>query len=254
MTSTSTSVSRGRRARTALAALTALSVGCGVPTGPESFEAIDGADVPNRLDETTTTTTTTTLPPTTTTTTLPDQPAATTSTTSEPEPATESVRIFFLSRGELRSQESEVLAPKTANDLILLLEAGPAPGPASDLLDTEIPQGLIDNTSTGGGVLTIELNDTVFRRIPERDQREAIAQMVLTFLNNLAGVGQAVFTIEGERLIVPLGNRESSDEPVSRDDYANMLVDSDPDAAPDETAQDDEVLADPNTADTDPDQ
>ncbi len=207
----------------AVVALAAAS--CGVPTGPESFEAIDGADVPNRLNETTSTTSTTTTTTTTMlpTTTLPDQ-QATTTTTTEPKPATEFVDIFFLSRGELRPQATEVLAPVTANDLIFLLEAGPA----SDLLDTEIRSNLIETTSEDNGILTIELNDLVFQRIPERDQREAIAQMVLTFLNNLTGVGQAVFTIDDERLIVPVGNGQSTEDPVSLDDYENMLVDADP--------------------------
>jgi hypothetical protein len=205
-----------------VAAMAAAS--CGVPTGPESFEAIDGAEVPNRLNETTSTTTTTTT--TTTTmlpTTQPDQ-AATTTTTTEPEPPTEFVDIYFLSRGELRPQATEVLAAVTANDLIFLLEAGPA----SDLLDTEIRSRLIETTSEDDGILTIELNDLVFQRIPERDQREAIAQMVLTFLNNLTGIGQAVFTIDDERLIVPVGNGQSTEDPVSLDDYENMLVNADP--------------------------
>ncbi len=127
--------------------------GCGVPTGPESFEAIDDSDVPNRLNEATTTTTTTTVPPTTSTvatTTLPDQ-QETTTTTTEPEPPTETVDVFFVSRGELTSKPIQVLAPVSANELIVLLEADPP----SVVLDTEIPPDLIDTTSVDNGVLTI---------------------------------------------------------------------------------------------------
>ena len=203
-----------------------MSTSCGVPTGPESFEPIDDADVPNRLNEiptTTTTTTTTTVVPTT----LANQPEATTTTTTEPEVLTETVNVYFISRGQLAPKPTQVLAPVTAPELIDLLEAGPS----SDLLDNEIALNLIQSTSEENGVLTIELNDRVFQRIAVRDQREAIAQIVLTFLNNLSGVGQAVFTIDNERLTVPIERSQFSDEPVSRDDYSELLVDADPNDA-----------------------
>lgn len=219
-----------RRRLTATYAVLAIIAGCGVPTGPESFEPIDGADVPNRLNETTTTTTTTTTTSTTTlpATTLPDQQATTTNTT-EPELPTETVDVFFVSRGQLTSKPVQVLAPVSPNELIQLLQTDPG----SDVLDTEVPLNLIETTSVDNGVLTIELNDRVFQRIRVGDQREAVAQMVLTFLNNLRGVGQAVFTIEGDRLTVPIDGGQFSSQPVSLDDYENMLVNADP---ADETA------------------
>lgn len=208
--------------------------GCGVPTGPDSFEEIDGVDVPNRLNETTTTTTTTTMPPTTTTTTLLDAPETTTTSTEPPIP-TEIVDIFFVSRGQLTAKPFTVLAPVSANELIDLLEAGP--GPDVGLLDTEILPNLIEVTSVTDGILTIELDRLVFDQIANRDQREAIAQIVLTLLNNLTGVGQAVFTIDDERQTVPIDGSQVSDQPVSLDDYANILVNSDPVAETTTTTQ-----------------
>ncbi len=202
-----------------------LASGCGVPTGPESLQEIDGADVPNRLNETTTTTTTTTVPATTTTTTLLDTPETTTTTTEAPAP-TEIVDIFFVSRGQLTAKPFTVLAPVSANELIDLLEAGP--GADVDLLDTEILPNLIETTLVDNGILTIELNDLVFERIAVRDQREAIAQMVLTFLTNLRGVGQAVFTIDDVRQTVPIDVSRVTDQPVSLDDFESVLVNSDP--------------------------
>ena len=211
------------RRKVILVAAVALGSACGVPTGPDSFDPIDGSDVPNRLNDTTTTTSTTTTTVAVTTTTLPDQPDPTTTTT-EAEIPTEFVEVFYVSRGQLRAQETEVPSPVTANDLISLLETRPS----SDLLDNEIDLNLIESTSTTDGVITIELDDLVFQRIPNRDQREAIAQMVLTFLTNLRGVGQAVFVIDDVRLTVPVGNFQFTDEPVSLDDYENMLVDAAP--------------------------
>lgn len=206
--------------RTVASCAIALAVSaCGIPTGPDSFEPIEGADVPNRLNETTTTTTTTTTtaPPATT---LPPQLP---STTTEPEPLMETVDVFYVSRNQLTSKPVRVRSPVSANELIGLLEADPD----SDVLDSEVPLNLISTTSEEDGVLTIELNDRVFQRIRIRDQREAIAQIVLTFLNNLRGVGQAVFTIDGERLTVPIDRNQATSEPVSLDDYQNMLVSAD---------------------------
>jgi spore germination protein GerM len=139
------------------------------------------------------------------------------------------VDIFFLSRGDLRAIELAAPAPAEANDLILLLEAGPT-GPSSSLLSNLIDENLIETTTQEDGVLTIELNKRIFEQIPVRDQREAVAQIVLTFLSNLRGVGQATFTIDDGPLTVPTGTGDGqfTDEPVSLDDYANMLVNSGP--------------------------
>ena len=213
--------------RTAAWTLSAVLVlaSCGVPTGPESFEAID--DISDQLTAPSTTTTTTTS--TTTTTTIPDLTATTVTPTTTPAVPTEEVPVYFLSRGQLTSIDvAAPLAPEP-NDLILLLAAGPD-GPLAGLLDNLIEQDLIVTTSQVDGVLTVELDDVVFRAIPARDQREAIAQIVLTFLTTLRGVGQAVFTIDGEPLTVPTASRGFTDGPVSRDDYTSLLVDTDTDA------------------------
>lgn len=227
-------------------AIAAVAASCGVPTGPDSFEPIDGSDIPNRLNETTTTTTTTTTPTPATTTTVAAENGSdqnVTTTTTEPEIPTEIVQIFYVSRGQLRAQPTEALSPVTATDLKFLLEARPL----SDLLDNEIDLNLIESTSIEEGVITIELDDRVFQRIPVRDQREAIAQIVLTFLTNLRGVGQAIFTIDGDRLIVPVGNGQSTDEPVSLDDYESMLVDAEPDEEPAEPTPTEPPATEPPT-------
>ncbi|MGA9279235.1 GerMN domain-containing protein [Ilumatobacter sp.] len=196
---------------------------CGVPTGPESFEAIGDAEIPNRLADTTSTTSTTT---TTTTTTLPDTPQTTTTTSIAP--ATQFVEVFFLSRDQLRAVEVEAPSPVADTDLILLLERGP--GPSGGLLTNLVEEGLIIDTTSQGGILTIDLDESILDDIPSRDQREAIAQMVLTFLYGLGGVGQAVFTFNGgtENVAIPTGDRLLTNEPVSVDDYATMRVNVDP--------------------------
>jgi len=232
-----------RTAVWALSAALALSA-CGVPTGPESFEEID--DISDELAAPSTTTTTTTS--TTTTTTVPDLANTTIVTTTTPAVPTEEVPVYFLSRGQLTSIETAAPLAPEPNDLILLLEAGPD-GPLAALLDNLIEQDLIVTTTQLDGVLTIELDDVLFRRISTRDQREAIAQIVLTFLTTLRGVGQAVFTIDDEPLTVPTAVRGFTDEPVSRDDYTALLVDTD-DSTSGSTTTTEPPLDTPNPSDT----
>ena len=209
----------------AFLAAVALIASCGVPTGPDSFEEIPDQEVPNRLADTTTTSTTTT---TTTTTTLPDAPATTLATTTTVVP-TQVVEVFFLSRGELRPIELPTPSPVVDTELILLLEQGPV-GPSAALLDNQIEEGLIIDTVAQDGVLSIDLDEEIFDDISRQDdQREAIGQIVLTFLLGLRGVGQAVFTFDGsdQNVSVPTGNALFTNQPVSVDDYASMRVDAD---------------------------
>ena len=123
-------------------------------------------------------------------------------------------------------------------ELILLLEQGPV-GPPAALLDNQIEQGLIIDTVAQDGILTIDLDEEIFDDISRQDdQREAIGQIVLTFLLGLRGVGQAVFTFNGSdtNVSVPTGNALFTNRPVSVDDYASMRVDAeqtDPEDEPD---------------------
>ena len=210
------------RTTSGVAAITALALiaSCGVPTGPDSFEEIPDPKVPNRLADTTTTTTTTT--------TLPDTPATTLATTTTVVP-TQVVEVFFLLRGELRPIELSAPSPIVDTELILLLEQGPV-GPSAALLDNQIEEGLIIDTVAQDGVLSIDLDEEIFDDISRQDgQREAIGQIVLTFLLGLRGVGQAVFTFNGsdQNVSVPTGNALFTNRPVSVDDYESMRADTD---------------------------
>jgi hypothetical protein len=199
-----------------IVALVLLSA-CGVPTGKDTFREIPSGQIPLGLDETSTTSTSTT-----TTTTVADLPATTlleTTTTIRLEP----VEIYFLSRGRLQPVPFD-LPPGSAPDQIAdVLEAGPPPDIA---LDTLIEDGLIVSAVTTSGILTVDLDPTTFARISTTQQTEAIGQIVLTMLSSLRGVGQVTFTLGGEPIAVKKGNGLSSDvgQPVSYDDYANLLV------------------------------
>jgi hypothetical protein len=198
-------------------------VSCGVPTGDSTFEAIDGEDIPNRLNDPTTTSTTTTT--TTTTTTVPEVPEPTvesTTTTTEPPAPSESVEIYFISRGKLQPIPGTLPPLFGFNQLIALLEAGPPAGALGVGLDSFIEPGLIaGEPAAQRGVLTIDLDVDVFEEIIPRNQRAAIAQIVFTFLVNTTTVGQVSFTIGGEPFLAPTD--AGRQELATVDDFSSLL-------------------------------
>ena len=205
------------------AGLAALAVGCGVPTGEDSFTRLGSDEVPFRLAEPSTTTTTTT------TTTLPTTTAAEPPETTERETTTtlalETVDFYFVSRGELQPVPRDLPVEFGFNQLASGLEAGPPAGTAGIGLETLIEEGLILSSTEDRGVVTVDLAGVEFDEIDTSDQRRAIGQIVLTYTGNLRGVGQVAFTLEGEALQVPLGDGLLSEpgEPLAFDDYRVLL-------------------------------
>ena len=221
-----------------IAIVVAAVAACGIPTGQESFSKIPDDEVPFRLAEqsTTTSTTTTTLPPTTIPpTTGPDTPETTADATTTTLPL-ETVAIYFLSSGELQAVPRELPQAYGIAQLAASLEAGPPEGAAGIGLDTLVEPGLIVDSTVEGGIVTVDLDEFGFDGILPGDQRPAIAQIVLTYTTNLRGVGQVTFTLVGEPVRVPKGNGLLSEpsEPLSFDDYANMLADRPTDSVSDD--------------------
>ena len=222
------------RATTAAVVLVlATSGACGVPTGSETFSEIPPSEIQFGLDATSTTTSTSTT--STTVPVLPETTALATTTTIRLEP----VQIYFLSRGRLQPITIDLPPGSSPEQVADVLEAGPPPDIA---LDTLIRDGLIVSSVVDGGVLTVDLDPPTFDRVPSTQQTEAIGQIVLTMLSSLRGVGQVTFTLGGEAIAVKKGNGQLSDvgEPLSYDDYANLLV------APRSTANDTSVPALPD--------
>ncbi len=203
----------------ALVALLALVVAaCGVPAGDDTFSEIPPDEVLFGLDATSTTTSTTSTTSTTEPA-LPETTALATTTTIRLEP----VQIYFLSRGRLQPITIDLPPGSSPDQVADVLEAGPPPDIA---LDSLIEDGLIVSAVESGGVLTVDLDPTIFDRVPSTQQTEAIGQIVLTMLSSLRGVGQVTFTLGGEAIAVKKGNGQLSDvgEPLSYDAYANLLV------------------------------
>ena len=200
--------------------LAVIAVSCGVPTGDSTFEAIDG-DVLGGLNDptTTTTTTTTTLAPQT-----PDPALETTSTVpvTDPPPPAAMVTVYFISRGLLSPATSEVDPSYGLNELIVLLEDGPPDDSVGRRLQSFVEPGLIVGTPTSeSGIIQVELDGQEFDAIALRNQREALAQIVVTLLQNTPAVGQVSFTIDGQIVLIPTDS--GSQEAASVDDFDRLL-------------------------------
>lgn len=191
---------------------------CGVPTGDASFEEIPTEEIPFDLDATSTSTSTST-----TSTTIPLVPVTTNFDTTTTVPV-EEVFIYFLSRSRLRPVPYALPRGFGPDELLVRLELGPQ-GDAGVGLDSLIEPGLINSTEIADAQITVDLDPDVFSRITAADQREAIAQIVLT-LSNLRGVGPVRFTIGGEPTRVTKGNGllSGDGETVSADDYRVLLA------------------------------
>ncbi|HYN34567.1 MAG TPA: GerMN domain-containing protein [Ilumatobacteraceae bacterium] len=200
---------------TTLVSLAALA-GCGVPAGNETFSEIPPDEVLFELDATSTTSTSTTS---TTSPALPETTALATTTTIRLEP----VQIYFLSRGRLQPITVDLPPGSSPDQVADVLEAGP---PRDVALESLIEDGLIVSAVESGGVLTVDLDPTIFDQVPSTQQTEAIGQIVLTMLSSLRGIGQVTFTLGGEAVAVKKGNGQLSDvgEPLSYDAFANLLA------------------------------
>ena len=197
--------------------LAAITVACSVPTGDSTFQPIDGDEIPGGLNDSTTTTSTTTT--TTTTTSIPDVPETTVESSTTTTLATaERVDLYFISRGLLAVVETELVARRDLNQIVVALEQGP---PLGSGFSSFVRRGLIVGQPTvKGGVITIDLDADVYNLILARNQRQAIAQIVWTFLQNSTAIGQVAFTLDGEPFPVPADGGDRA--LAATDDFASL--------------------------------
>jgi len=219
-------VNRPRSIFTVSALLVLLVAGasCGVPVGEPTFDEIDGEVLGGLNDPTTTTTSTTST--TTTSTTVPDAAPETTAlpTTTDAAPSTATASIYFISRGSLSPITLEVDAAAGLNELIVLLEDGPPNDVLGQRLQSFVEPGLIVGAPvTESGVIQVELDGTAFDEITSSNQqRQAVAQIVVTLLQNTPAVGQVSFTIDDQIILIPADG--GSKELLSVDDFTTLGV------------------------------
>jgi spore germination protein GerM len=207
---------------------TLLVAGCGVPAD-SGFEAIEPEDIPFGADDTTTTTTTTTTVPDSTT--APSTPTGSTSLeTTTTVVDTEPVELFFVTGSSIDPRLTSITRalsrPASLIQVTAALEEGPPPDIGAGLRSV-VPDGLVTRVTERGGIAEIELDDEVFNEVAGGDQDSLVAQLVLT-LGNRPGVGQVLFTREGEPFLIRVPSRGNilSDQPVAADDFESLLLDA----------------------------
>jgi hypothetical protein len=167
-----------------------------------------------------------TLPPTTIATTTTTEAVTTTiglaTTTTDVQGL---VDVFFIASGKLSPVPRPISAQYVLSQLIAKLLAGPPEGEVGLGLRSAIPPDLEEITAStdGSGVAQVVLPDGFFDTIPAGDQRLAVAQIVMTLLENTPGIGQVAFNLqvsgpEGE--LIPAGQL------LTRADFVSLMADS----------------------------
>ncbi len=207
---------------------------CGLNTN-ESFEEIPSQDIPFGLEQPTSTTTTPTLPPTTDD--VPpvsdddtgdgQDPSASTSTLALP--AVEAAEIYqVVGLNRLQRQTIPLSAPLGVFQVVAVLEEPPS-GELTVGLRTAVRVGLVADVAVDRGVATVDLNGTQLNRMSPRDQRLAIAQLVLSITSSIRGVGQVAFSVDGEPAeigIPPDYTLSDAGQPLAYADFAPLLLGS----------------------------
>jgi hypothetical protein len=194
-------------------------IACGVNAG-ESFETIAPQEIPFGLDQPLST------GPSTTSTTI--APSGTDASGPIPSPVqTEPVNVYFvLGLDRLQRLTVQFASPVELLQVLALLADGP-PVEQSIGLRSAVRTGLVVDLFSERGVAQVDLRGSVLNQLSPRDQRLAIAQIVLSVLGSARGVGQVSFTIDGEPAeigIPPDYTLSRPGEPLAFADFESLLT------------------------------
>lgn len=186
---------------------------------------VQRVEPPNELTDT--------LPPTTTTIpTTTSQPATSTTglETTTTELQAQTVQLFYVAGAKLSPAPGQLPAQYALFQLLAQLQDGPPEGQLGSGLRNAIPPDVImDASPDGTGVAQVALPEGFFDTIPAADQRLAIAQIVMTLLENTPGIGQVAFNVQ---VSGPGGELIPAGQLLTRADYAALLASSTTPAAP----------------------
>ena len=201
-------------------AMIALAAACGLPN-ENKFRPIDRGEDRFGLWETSTTSTTTTLAPTTTLDVTTSTVAETTTTI-----ATEQVEIYFPSGRQLARVSVAMSARPSLTQVMAKLLEGPPDGELGIGLRTVLSPDADITVTSEAGVASVDLPGGIFDAIDSTDQRLMFGQIVLTLTGCCPGVGQVLFTLDGQPTRVFRGDGSATEpgERVSRDDYTVLLT------------------------------
>ena len=217
--------------RTAVAAGLALLLllgACGVPQDATdrhlSRDRVAFEPPPDPTTTTTTPTTSTRPPPSSTTTTTVVGPTTTAvPTTTLAPPASYPFMLFWL-RDEQVVRVRRSLPVEATLDLVVdAFRLGPDEIEAENNLRTALPPPSAIAVTVEAGTATVDLDPT-FLTLPGSEQVRGICQIVFT-VTGVGGIGLVRFSINGRRVAVPRSDGQPTTRPVSRDDYASLVLD-----------------------------
>jgi hypothetical protein len=150
-----------------------------------------------------------------------DQPA---SLITEPEggrPILETVSVWLVGDETLKASPRRVQSPAEASSVLTELLSGPTDAEIARGLRSAIPSpDMVVDVATSAGRADVQLASD-FLDIPAGDQVLALGQIVFT-LTDLRGVGRVRFLIDDVPVLVPLPSGDSTEDSVSRDDFAAL--------------------------------
>jgi spore germination protein GerM len=133
---------------------------------------------------------------------------------------TESVTLCYVEGDEIVQLPLRLDQPITLANVVAALDAPPSDSPESVRTAVGEPS-IVGQVDVRAGIAHVDLRSAV-STLGSDDQLLAIAQLVCT-LTARPGVGQVSFTLEGSPVDIPSGDGSLTAEPVSRDDYAQLL-------------------------------
>lgn len=153
----------------------------------------------------------------------PQTPATIAPSTSDASAPTEEVAVWFVRDSLLSPRIRDVASPADGSAVVAALAAGVTTAEAEIGYRSAIPDpNMIADAQIARGTATVQLR-AEFLDIPAGDQVLAIGEVVLT-LTDLRGVGRVRFEIDGAAVAVPLPDGTSTDDAVSRDDFAKIIT------------------------------
>ncbi len=190
---------------------------CGVPSTGNVIGLAE-SELPPELSEVTTTTTSTT-------TTIVADEAPQDRTASLTEVLSEPVELYYISANRLVVTTLTIASPATTSQVLAALISGPPSGDNGVGLRSALPVDLNAEIQISKGIAQIDTSSQFLSDLSPIDQRLAIAQIVLTFTRR-PGVGQVIFTVDGETVAVPRGRGDLAKPgtAVSFDDYSSLIV------------------------------
>ena len=153
-----------------------------------------------------------------------DEPASFISTPEGAVPRDEQITVWFVRDDALVPASRTVPAPVDAAAAMSGLLSGVSKSETDEGIRSALPDAsMVVGADISRGTAIVELAPE-FLDIPVGDQVLALAQIVYT-LTDLRGVGRVRFTIDETPVVVPLPEGDSTEDSVSRDDFAVLAPD-----------------------------